>query len=263
MRTVMKPLVTVVVVLVALAPIGCAHRKAVATPDPKPDVGTVALVVATDAQTPYFQRPGAVGASEGAKQGAKRGAVAPFIPGAAFTAGAAQAGSGAGVVYGVMLLAAGAALAPVGAGIGAAVGAIVVPSADEVERAAAALEHAFGEAGLSKTLAAWMVDAAGERPMLLDDAGGNANTRLDVDAPNVALTSKDPSDWSPALRLRVTLNARLIRVSDGEQLRTFSWEHEGPKATFLRWGKDDARLFRAELERAGRALAAKVVADLY
>jgi hypothetical protein len=164
-----------------------------------------------------------------------------------------------------MLLGAGVVLAPVGAGIGAAVGAIVTPPNDEVEQSAAALERALADAELSYSLAGWIIDAAGRRPIvsMADPAAPAVDTRLEIDMPSVLLTSKDPNDWSPALRLRVSIRARLLRASDGETLRAFAWEHEGPKATLLRWGKDDARLFRAELDRAGRALAAQVVADLY
>src|SRR5262245_23460357 len=78
-RRSMRPLAVLVAALLMLGPVGCAHRAPFPTaePAPKPDIGTVGLVVGTDSSNPYFQRPGTVGAGEGAKQGAKTGAVAP------------------------------------------------------------------------------------------------------------------------------------------------------------------------------------------
>jgi hypothetical protein len=263
---VVKHLAVVLVALLALGLVGCAHRTPTVAPAPKPDAGTVGLAVAPGPSTPSFQRPGAVGAGDGARKGAARGVLATLLPGLVVTgAGAYGGGDAYGLVARLMLLGAGGALAPVGAGVGAAVGAIVVPGSEEVERSAAALERAFADADLSYSLTAWIMDAAGQRPIVTvaDRASPMIDSRLEIDAPSVSLTSKDATDWWPALRLRVSIRARLLRASDGEELRAFAWEQEGPTATFRRWGKDDARLFRAELEHAGRALAAKVVADLY
>ena len=82
---------------------------------------------------------------------------------------------------------------------------------------------------------------------------------LELEGPRISLTSYDPTDWKPELRLRVTVDARLVRASDWEELRSWSLEHEGPRARLSDWGRDDARLFRVELARALRSLAVQTV----
>lgn len=265
------PRVGVAVLLVAT--VGCAHRPAphhiVFEPRPdaaresKPDVGRVELTIATGS-APEIERPRIIGSGQGAKEGAKVGAVTPALAGLAFT-GTVLQGGGYLVLAGLMLTAAGVAVAPVGAGLGAAIGAMTAPSEAEVERCAAALVQAVDDADLSNSLAAWIVHAAGSRPIgrAGDSAPPAADTLLQIDAPAVTLTSADPAGSGRDLQLRAWMSARLVRASDGEVLRTFSWSYGGPKATFFKWGSDDARMLRAELERAGRTLAASVVADLW
>jgi len=68
--------------------------------------------------------------------------------------------------------------------------------------------------------------------------------------------------WSPDLQLRVAVGGTLVRASDWHELAYWSWEHRGPTASLAEWSRDDARLVRAELDRALRALASRVVADV-
>ena len=264
----MRPLAGVLATLLAFGPAGCAHRGPIVplAPEPKPEIGTVGLVVASSGpNTGSFQRPGLVGSAEGAKAGARAGVFAPAKAGLVVAIVSASARSGYGVLLGLMVAAAGLVVAPVSAGVGAAVGAIVAPSRSDVEQSGAALERAVADANLPDALTAWIIEAGGRRPIVpgADPAGPMVDTFLEIDTPYVALSSNDPTDWTPELRLRLSVRARLVRASDSEELRTWSWEQEGPKATFVEWGRDDARMLRAELERAGRALAAKVIADLY
>jgi hypothetical protein len=282
--------------LLALGPVGCAqHRRpepVAAVPD-KPPAGTVALVappaeasthqrgrppspagtvalVAPPAATGQFQRPGAMGAGQGAKEGAKAGGAIAFVPGLVLIMGAAELRGDpratiAALFLGLAMLGAGVVVAPVSAAVGATVGAIAAPSAGDVERSAAALERAVVDADLPRALPARIVEAGAPRPVIPpgDPTGLAADTLLELGAVTVLLVSKDPTDWRPDLRLRISLPGRLLRASDGGELGTWSWEHEGSQATFFEWAKDDARLFRAELERAGRALAARVITDLF
>jgi len=263
----MRPLAVLVAALVMLGPVGCGHRSPlpIAVPEQKPDIGTVGLVVGPDSYSPYFQRPGTVGAGEGAKQGAKTGAVAPLLPGLYFIGLFGEPCVRYVCEFGLVLIGAGLVLAPVGAAVGAAVGVLAVPSKEDVEQGMAALERAFADINLPDALPVWIIEAGGERRIISveDPAAPAVDTFLKLDAPQVSLTSKDPTDWNPGLRLRISIRARLVRASDGEQVRVWSWEHEGRKANFLEWGKDDARLFRAELERAGRALATKMIGDMF
>ena len=180
-----------VAAVLVLGPVGCAHRAPVpaAPPEPKPDAGTVGLVIPPGPYSPNCQRPGTVGAGEGSKEGAKTGAMVPFVPGVAVIAVGLEArgdprGAVAALFTGLAMLGAGLALAPVGAGVGAAVGAIAAPSRDEVERSAAALERALADADLPEALTSWIIEAGGPRPIVsvADPAGPAVDTFLELDA---------------------------------------------------------------------------------
>jgi hypothetical protein len=261
----MRPLAALMATLLILELTGCAHRAPapITTPEPKPDPGAVGLAIAQQSPDATIQRPGTVGARHGAKEGAKTGALAPLVPG--FVVVKEVGGDLRALLVGLMLLGAGVVLAPLGAGVGAAVGALTAPSQDKVEGSAEAIQRAFADANFPDALTYWIIEAGGQRPIVpIADPGSPAtDTWLELDTPWVSLTSKDPKDWRPDLRLRVTVHGKLLRASDGEELGAWLWEHEGPKATFLQWGENDARMFRAELERAGRALAAQVIRDVY
>jgi len=268
----MRSLAVIVAALLMLGPVGCAHRAPqsaapmpTAVPEPKPAIGTVGLVVAPDPLSPTFQLPGIVGTGEGAREGAKIGAAAPLLPGLFFISASKQTSDPATVTVGLYLIGAGLALAPVGALVGAAAGALAAPSRAEFEQSVTALQRACVDINLSDALTAWIIEAGGERQIfsVTDPAAPAVDIFLKLDAPRVSLTSNNPTDWKPGLRLRVSLSAKLVRAADGEQVRTWSLEHEGRKAKFVEWGKDDARLFRTELELAGRALAAKIIEEMF
>ena len=145
------------------------------------------------------------------------------------------------------------ALAPVGAGVGAVVGAIAAPSEDQVERTTAALERALTEADLPEALTAWILEEAGERPIVAGTAPESfaADTVFEIAQISVYLISMDATDWRPGLRLRLSITGRLVRASDGEALGSWAWTHEGAEARFLEWGRDEARRFREELDAPG------------
>jgi hypothetical protein len=96
-----------------------------------------------------------------------------------------------------------------------------------------------GEADLSNAFTAWVVNAAGSRPIVtrVDAEQSAVDTFLEFAAPAVWLASTDPGAWKPKLLLRVTVQGRLLRASDGEPLRTLSLPHDGPQATFLGVGR--------------------------
>src|SRR5262249_48016466 len=266
-RRCMRPLAVLVAALVILGPVGCAHRAPPPTAmlEPKSDVGAVGLVLRLHPPSPTFQRPGAVGAADGARVGGQIGWEASLRPGLFFLTGSLDAFNATGFGLGLVLTGAGLVLAPFGLLVGAAAGALAAPSNAKVEESMAALERAFADINPPDALAAWIIEAGGQRgtPPVADPAAPAVDTVLKLDNLQVSLTSKDPTDWRPGLELRVAISAKLSRASDGEEVRAWSWEHEGRKANFFEWGKDDARLFRAELEQAGRALAAKLIGDMF
>jgi hypothetical protein len=253
------------VAFVVLAITGCAHRVPVAAPGaPKPEIGRLAISVQGTASGD-FQRPGVVGAREGAKVGALVGAVVPFYPGLAVGVFGVDARDPNALIVALMALGAGAVLAPVSAAVGAAVGAIAAPSREAVERSASALERALAEADLAEALVREIVAAAPERPIVVGDYpdGLAVDAFLEVESQQVRLASGSPRDGNADLTFTLDVRARLVRATDGEALRTYSWSHEGPRAAFVEWGRDDARRFRGELERAVRALSVVIVADLF
>jgi len=260
-----RALATLLIAVLALELFGCAPRAPlpVLAPEPKPDLGAVGLTIAQEGPDSTFQRPGVVGAGDGAKEGAKIGALASITPGVAVLAG--SRGDPRVVMVGLALLAAGAMVAPASAGVGAAVGALAVPSREKVERNEAALERAVIDASLSHALTYRIMEIGRERPIFCgaDPDVPAVDTWLALDAPEVSLRSNDPTEWRPDLRLRVSVRARLLRAADGAELRAWFWEHEGGKAPLFEWGANDASLFRAELERAGRALAVRIIGELY
>jgi len=260
-----RALATLLAGVLALELSGCSHRAPtpILAPEPRPDAGAVGLTIAQQGPDSTFQRPGVVGADHGAKKGAKVGAFAPLMPGLAVLSAATADARVA--MFGLALLVAGVVVAPAGAGVGAAVGALTAPSRDTVERTEAALARALDAASFSDTLAYRIMEAGGERPIFsaADPEAPPVDTWLALDAVHVLLASNDSTDWKPNLRLRVSLRGRLLRASDGLELGAWSWQHEGRRASFFEWGANDASLFRAELERAGYALAAQVIRDLY
>jgi hypothetical protein len=168
-----------------------------------------------------------------------------------------------------MLLGAGAVVSPFAAAIGAGVGALAAPTKDEVERSEAALTSALADVGVVELLAARIVEGAGAHrvvpPVLVhpDSELPAADTYLDVGEIRISLASEDPTDWTPRLRLRLSVRGRLSRATDGEPVRWWTWHEDGREARLLEWAKDDARLLRDELDRAGRALAARIIEDLF
>jgi len=258
-----RALATLMAAVLALELTGCAHRGPIPTlaPEPKPDVGAVGLAIVQPDST--FQRSGVVGADHGAKEGAKAGAVGSLMPGIGVLKVGARDPRVA--MLGLALLAAGVVIAPAAAGVGAAVGALRAPSAGEVERNEETLARALADAGFSDALAYQIMEVGGDRPIFFgtDPVAPSVDTWLALDAAQILLKSNDPTEWRPDLRLRVSLRGRLLRDSDGVELGAWFWEHEGRKAPLFEWGANDASLFRAELERAVRALAVRVIQDLY
>src|SRR5215510_5227522 len=62
-----------------------------------------------------------------------------------------------------------------------------------------ALQRACVDINLPDALTAWIIDAGGERQIIsvADPAAPAVDTFLKLDAPQVSLTSKNPTDWKP------------------------------------------------------------------
>jgi len=268
-----KAVLIVLSALVALGSPGCGHRAPASvvllpplTDSPRrQEVGTVVLRMSDVAHSGHFQQPGVAGRGQGAKIGALLGAIVPVIAGGAvLKAGAPNITT---LFFGMAALGAGVALAPVGAAAGAVVGAIAAPSREEADQSTSALESALAEMRVADTLVAEILEAGRAYPIIppiaVSPDTAPSVSFLELESPRVSLASNDPTDWRPRLRLRLVVDAKLVRATDGEELGRWSWEHEGREARLVEWGKDDARLFREEVERVLRAVASQAVNSLF
>jgi hypothetical protein len=232
-------------------------------PSEKEPAGTVALVLSGADIQATVQPPGIAGPGEGAAAGAVLGGTIPVMVGFGMLSVAAS--DARVVVFGLMAAGAGLALSPVGAAVGAAAGALAAPSREETDRSMAALGRALGDARVPEAFLEEILEAGQSYRILPpiveqpDTPTPSVDAFLELDGPRISLASRDPTDWKPELRLRVTVNARLVRASDWEELRSWTLEHEGPRARLSDWGRDDARLFRVELARALRSLAIQTI----
>jgi hypothetical protein len=239
-----------------------SEGKPLSAPRELPPTGNMVLVMSDMAPRPWFQRPAAVGAAGGAIHGAFIGATVPLMLSSVLAQGARGNRTGL-IVFGASL-----AVVPIGAALGAGIGAVAAPSREEVERGTGLLERAFAEMRVSDTLVSQIQEAARRHPVLVlsvERSGSPAttvDTFLEVDAPRVSLASYSANDWMPQLRLRVSVWVRLVRASDGEELDRWLCEHAGGIAGLADWSKDDASLFRAELEHALDAVALQAVNTL-
>jgi hypothetical protein len=275
--------------LVALASAGCRSGSPLITSLPplaeeaeKPPVQTterpaqrnVTLVMSDAAPDGRIQRPAVAGPLEGAKSGAAIGAMAPIM--VASTIGTAgRFNSPEAGIFAVGIFAAGLAVAPVGAGLGAGIGAVMAPTRDAADQGTARLERAFSDMPVSKILVSEFRAAGDARGILFttaargDSATATADAVLEIGPPRVSLTSKSSGalspEWSPDFRLRVVVDVTLVRATGVDETRRWSWwwTHEGEVvAPFWDWSRNDARMFRSELERALRGLALRAVDEL-
>ena len=275
--------------LIALASTGCRSGAPLITSLPplaeepetppvqtteRPAQRNIALVMSDVAPVGRIQRPAVAGRLEGAKSGAAIGAMAPIM--VASTIGAAgRSNSAEAGIFALGIFAAGLAVAPVGAGLGAGIGAVMAPTRDEADEGTARLERAFADVSVSKILVSEFRAAGDARGIRFttaargDSATATADTVLEIGPPRVSLTAKSAGElspeWSPGFQLRVVVDVTLVRATGVDETRRWSWwwKHEGEVAApFWDWSRNDARMFRSELERALRGLALAAVDEL-
>src|SRR3990172_6734705 len=87
-------------------------------------------------------------------------------------------------------------------------------------------QRALADAHLPDALAAWILAAAGQRPVVPGTLADSPapDTILEVDSMVVTLTSKDPTDWQPGLRLRLSVGGRLVRAWGGGGRGRWGWD---------------------------------------
>lgn len=248
----------VVAVLVALASTGCVSGPPLITslpplpPSETPPAGTVMLVMSDDASA-RIQEQGLVGAGGGRGLFLGVPVVVP-VRGVTHSPSAAAAAVGVGV----------------GVGIGVELGIVLVDAAlrYNAQKNTATVLRAFDDMRVAEALVDKILEAGHSYrilpPTVADPDTGtpDVDTFLELERPQVSLTSNDTTVSIPDLHLRVAVSAKLARASDTEELARWSWEHRGPTVSLSKWGEDDAHLFRTELERALGTIGSRAVIDI-
>lgn len=217
--------------------------------------------------------------SEAAATGAKAGAAAAFAPAAVAAAGAAETHgdnevAAVAMALAIPLAAAGIVIAPVTAVVGAGIGAGTAHSKAEIAAARTSMASALEAADLPEAVRQRAVVLADERASRqIYDCGQAARPAACVARSNqplsmlLTLAVSQPyievqGSIEPHLRLLISADATVLQISDGATVYWRSWIYRGRQQGYFDLAADDARLFRAELEAATDALAAKVVDDI-
>ncbi len=164
---------------------------------------------------------------------------------------------------------------------GAIHGAVTAQSAEEVEKADAALKSAFAEVKIQEALGDRVLHLAragtgapvvllqGRGPAADDDkpdyrseANDGITTVLEVRVYTVALGPTSGSSGNPTLGLGVMAGARLVRTRDGAELFNQSFVSGGGTDKFAGWAENDAKQLREALNLAAAVLARKIVEGL-
>ena len=169
----------------------------------------------------------------------------------------------------------GLALTPVSAAVGTVVGVVKAAPPARIERARGALIDAVAAADLPQAIRdetirlgserTWhtLVPLTGQAP---ETADHDVGTVLEIVVRHVGLerlpgtsgATLTPAwfEMDPDLCLRLEVDARLLRVSDGAVLYADSFQEIGVRRKFSQWTADDGRDFRE-----GLAAIAGIVAD--
>ncbi len=279
-----KPLrrrsIAILTAVLLLATAACAERadrpKPLSALPPPPaegvraKIGVVGVAAADEATRRAFQKP--PGKGKGAAIGAAQGFGGSIL-------GGLYVGAYSGHPYGFALgVALGIAFAPVAAVGGLVVGAVKGVPAEEVAVAEAALSRAIDELGADRALQQRVYRLVGEhtgrKAVMLTEvvnverdapfaplAGENIDSLLAIGVPWLALVGD--GNINPPLVLVARAKVSLRDAAGGTRLYHTRVEFIGAAHTFTEWAADDARLFRAETERALDRLAEKIVDEVF
>ena len=210
------------------------------------------------------------GAGAGMMSGAGQGALGSLAVGASVCYSGHPYGCAAGVALGIVL-------ALPAAIVGGIVGASVAHPAEEVDMATVALRGALDGATPSSEIARYMVELRGPRVAPVLHLGNGAPDRASVGYDALAkqglasvvelvvtrLELNVIGNIDPDVSLQVTVRARLLRAADGVELYRRVWLYWGPESNYFDAAADDAAPLRAGIDVANRALAARIVDDLF
>ena len=172
------------------------------------------------------------------------------------------------------------ALIPVGALVGGISGAVKGVSAEEKKKAEDALEAALKQLKIQEALRNRILDigrAKTTHNIILVEEGGpvssdekvsyvwakskGIDTILEVNVMKFGLNG--PSEANPPLEFFMSIQIRLVKVTDGSVLYANKFHYVSFPHKFIDWAQDNARLFSEECDRAYQSLAEKTVEELF
>ncbi len=142
-------------------------------------------------------------------------------------------------------------------------GLLVTDSAHAVATARATMDRAVAtlrfEQALGQRLRTDLARSPSAPPLV--STRPHADTVLELMAYEPNLSGDE--GFNPGLQLSLGLRVRLLDARTGAQRYYDYLDYRGPRHTFVTWAADDARLFRAEIERCLATLSAEIVAQLF
>lgn len=232
-------------------------------------LGTVAVLSRSVDPSVDIDEP-VKGAGSGALVGAGRGAAGGFRIGGEFcTSSHDSLGCTLGLILGVVL-------AVPGALVGSAVGAGAAHSSEEVEAATENLVEALMDAKPDQALQKHLFEEVmtkgprNLRPLEtkkistagyynLAAEGFDSVLEIEVRSLEVHVAGNFDPDISPKLRVQ----ARLVRTTDDTELYRRAWLYWGAERNYFRMATANAQLLREDLEYGYKALAKRMLHDLF
>jgi hypothetical protein len=234
------------------------------------------LVLVGCANDPHFSPPptaevrAALGrvAVQSASSVTNAGVEKPYTPGKAAAAGAMEAisgmGSSGGDFAGIAIV-----ILPIAALVGGTVGGMRGTPEAEAQAEWQVLSNACATLDFQRALRRDVIMAMGKYtrvPVVQAGRSGvstqrTADTLLELSVLQAGLAGKNFKN-SP-MTVFLTVQARLVRLSDGQELYKHVWMQTGSKKPYSLWASRDASLFRKELAYACRNVAVQMVREMF
>ena len=152
--------------------------------------------------------------------------------------------------------------------VGGVMGAFETESEEKVQASDVSLKDAFHKLRMQESLQEMIVRIGQENiyyPISLADSSSPAagtDTLLLTEIKELGLVSNGAS-VNPPLRVFLTVDTSLNRRLDGKELDRRTYTYLSGPNSFSKWGDDNARLFREELDKAYVRLGEQIVQELF
>ena len=193
----------------------------------------------------------------------------PYTPGKAAAAGAMEAISGIGSSGGGDYAGVAIVLLPIAAVVGGTVGGMHGTPEAEAQTEWQVLSNTCDTLDFQRALRRDVILAmekytripvvhAGKSGVLTQRT---ADTLLEVSVLQAGLAGRKYKNSPMTVFLKV--QARLVRLSDGQELYRHVWMQTGSQRTYSQWANRDALLFRKELAYACRKVAVQMIREMF